>query len=94
MSVKPSVLLGSGISVFSHPATIAKFHAGRIIQSALDAGWQPPEKYSPLKRARIADHLQRLANKWHKVPNASRDLRGGSRVTVHADVGTGIGKEH
>jgi len=52
-----------------HPATIAKFHAGRIIQSALDAGWQPPEKYSPLKRMRIIEHLQRLSNKLHRVPN-------------------------
>jgi hypothetical protein len=53
-----------------HPATIAKLHAGLIIQSALDAGWKAPAHYSPLKRARIARRLQLLAQSLHRQPNA------------------------
>ena len=60
----------SGALLGKHPATIAKFHAGRIIQSALDAGWEPPEYYSPLKRARIKNRLATIAAKLHRVPNA------------------------
>lgn len=52
-----------------HPATIAKLHAGLIIQSALDAGWEAPSHYSPLKRARIARRLQLLAQSLHRQPN-------------------------
>jgi hypothetical protein len=52
-----------------HPATIAKLHAGLIIQAALDAGWEAPAHYSPLKRARIARHLQLLAQSLHRQSN-------------------------
>lgn len=52
-----------------HPASIAKFHAGLIIQSALDCGWEPPDKYSPLKRARIVNRVQAIASSLLRVPN-------------------------
>ena len=46
-----------------HPANIAKFHAGLILESALKDGWEPPDKYSPLKRARIKERMRKLAEK-------------------------------
>lgn len=42
------------------PSVLAKFHAGLIIKSALDSGWEPAEKYSRLKRARIVMEMNKL----------------------------------
>jgi hypothetical protein len=57
------------------PSAIAKFHAGLIIRSAIDSGWQAPANYSPLKRARIECELKKLADKLAATgPNKSSSL--------------------
>lgn len=48
---------------------IARFRGGLIIQSALDAGWEPDESgdlgYSQVDSQLIVEALQELANRLH-----------------------------
>ena len=57
----------------ARPSQIAKFHAGLILRSALNDGWEAPAEYSLLKRARIQGELKKLADKLAATePNAPR----------------------
>jgi hypothetical protein len=66
----------------ARPSQIAKFHAGLILRSALNEGWEAPAEYSLLKRARIQRELKKLADKLAATgPNASVT---GAKRTVDA----------